>query len=101
MQDMIEDVKELFLLQSSRPYNMMSERERERERESFCASIGRINTYPTSLKTKFITLFMTLLFSFSFSCFLTLYLLYLAPTSIVEVYPCPRYGHCFEASHWF
>lgn len=29
MQDIIEDVKELFLLQSSRPYNMMRERERE------------------------------------------------------------------------
>jgi hypothetical protein len=63
MQDIIEDVKELFLLQSSRPYNMM----RERERESFCTSIG----------------------------LLTLYLLYLAPTSIVEVYPCPRKGSLF------
>jgi hypothetical protein len=60
---------------------------------------GKTNTYPTWLKTKFITLFITLLFSFSF--LLTLYLLYLAPTSIVEVYPCPRAGHCFEASHWF
>ncbi len=49
MQDMIEDVKELFLLQSSRPYNMMSERERERERESFCASIGLVSHLPPDI----------------------------------------------------
>jgi hypothetical protein len=58
MQDIIEDVKELFMLQSSSPYNMM--RERERERASVPALgwsviypliypwiYGKTNTYPT------------------------------------------------------
>jgi hypothetical protein len=82
---------------------MMKERERERERESFCTSIRLVSHLPPDIsmdkyipyKTKFITLFITLLFSFSFSFLLTLYLLYLAPTSILEVYPCPRGGSLF------